>query len=220
MTDASPYVQYVVDCETTGVNPDKHDVIEVCFWRLSDDECKTWCLKPLDVEAIDDRALKINKHKRDDLIHKTAKGRETYLDPAVVLPEIEMWIMQDGVGSENRVFIGQNPKFDYDFLVKLWQKMNTEETFPFGFWLGEGEDRINLGFIIDTIQLARVIDLCTDKRRRRYGLGALVKDFGITKAQAHRADGDVKMTKDLYLKMIEGIREAAVEHFSDCYTTW
>lgn len=218
MTDSSPYVLYVCDTETTGTDPTKHDVIEVCFWRLSDDECKTWCLQPLDVETIDDRALKVNKHKRDDLIHKTAKGRETYLDPKVVLPEIEMWIMQDGVGSEDRVFIGQNPEFDYSFLVKMWEKLETPETFPFGFWRGEGADRKNLGFIIDTIQIARFIDLCTDKKRRRYNLGALVKDFSITKAVAHRADGDVKMTKDLFLKMIDGFRQTAIDRFSDCYT--
>jgi DNA polymerase III epsilon subunit-like protein len=213
----SPYVLYVVDCETTGTDPVKHDVIEVCFWRLSDDECRTWCLKPLDIEAIDDRALKVNKHKRDDLIHKTAKGRETYLDPKDVLPEIEMWIMQDGVGSEDRVFIGQNPEFDYGFLVEMWEKLGTPETFPFGFWRGEGSDRKNLGFLIDTIQIARFIDLCIGRKRRWYNLGSLVKAFSITKAVAHRADGDVKMTKDLFLKMMEGFKSAAVEHFDDCY---
>lgn len=219
MTDNnSPYVLYVVDCETTGTNPNEHDVIEVCFWRLTDDESKTWCLKPLNVETIDDRALKINKHKREDIIHKTAKGRETYLDPVTVLPEIEMWIMQDGVGTEDRVFVGQNPQFDYDFLVKLWQKVGSEDTFPFGFWRGEGAERKNLGFLIDTIQIARLIDLCTNKKRRRYNLGSLVKDFSITKAVAHRADGDVKMTRDLFLKMLEGLRESAQEHFDDCYS--
>jgi DNA polymerase III alpha subunit (gram-positive type) len=211
------YTLYVCDTETTGTDPANQDIIEVCFWRLNDDESKTWCLKPLNIEAIDDRALKVNKHKRDDIIHKTAKGRETYREPSEVLPEIEMWIMQDGACAEDRVFIGQNPQFDYDFLWRLWQKLGNEDSFPFGRWLGHGEERKNLGFLIDTIQMARVIDICVDKKRNRYGLGALVKDFGITRAQSHRADGDVKMTKDLFLKMFEPLKDLMNQEFSDCY---
>lgn len=211
------YSMYVVDCETTGTDPQKHDIIEVCFWRLGDDQNKTWALKPLNPETIDDKALKVNKHKREDIIHKTAKGRETYIDVATVLPEIEMWIMQDGCCAEDRIFIGQNPQFDYDFLLALWCKMETPDTFPFGYWMGQGEDRRNQGFLIDTIQLVKFIDACTGKKRSRYGLGALVNDFKVTKAQAHRAEGDVKMTKDLFLKIFEPLKDIVISQFNEFY---
>lgn len=211
------YSPYVVDCETTGTNSQVHDIIEVCLWRLNDDQNKTWCLKPINIEAIEDKALKVNKHKREDIIHKTAKGKETYLESSKALAEMEMWIAQDGFSAEDRVFIGQNPQFDYDFLLALWGKLGTPDTFPFGYWMGQGEERRNVGFLIDTIQITRFIDLCSNKKRPRYGLGALVSDFGITKAQAHRAEGDVKMTKDLFLQQFEPIKEFLAEQFKTCY---
>lgn len=200
---------YVCDCETTGLDRFKNDIIEICFWRLNDDACKTWHLKPLNIESIEDRALAINKHKREDLIHKTAFGRETYLEPEAVVADIEMWIMGDNAPTEDRIFIGQNPLFDFEFLQELWKKTDNESTFPFS----SNHNRP----IIDTIQLALLIDICTGKKRKHYNLGSLVKDFGVTKAQAHRADGDVKMTRDLFFKMLEPIRQTVADAHKDNY---
>lgn len=210
-------IVYVCDCETTGLDPIKNDIIEVCFWRLHEEEGKTWCLKPKNIDAIEDEALRINGHKREDITHATAKGKEIYRDPSIVLPEIEMWIMEDGAAAEDRIFAGQNPKFDYDFLIQLWKKCGHPDDFPFGFWMGEGARRENIGSLIDTLQIVRFIDLCTGKKRPRYGLGALVKDFKVTKAQAHRADGDVKMTRELLMKLIEPIKNTVIEKFADNY---
>ncbi len=208
------YSCYVVDTETTGLDPLKHDVIEVCIWRIGEDSSRTWCMKALNPETIEDKALKINGHKREDILHLTKEGKEKYLHPDVVLPEIEEWIMQDGSSAEERVFIGQNPDFDYKFMYNWWKRMGHPEDFPFGFWRNEDE---NLGYTLDTIQLARWIDLLIGKKRKFYNLGGLVKAFGIKKAQAHRADGDVQMTKDLYEKMSEPFKEMAIKNFSECY---
>lgn len=211
------YSLYVVDCETTGTNSEKHDIIEVCFWRIGDAESKTWCLAPLSPENIEDEALAVNKHLREDILHKTAAGREKYRTPSEVVPEIEMWLMEDGAAAEERVFIGQNPMFDYNFLLALWKKLNAEDSFPFGYWMDLREGRRNQGIVIDTIQLARLIDVCTGKKRGRYGLGALVKAFGVTRAQAHRADGDVKMTKELFEKIMLVLTDPIIQAFNDSY---
>lgn len=211
------YVLYTVDCETTGLDKDKHDIIEVCFWRHGDAESKTWWMTPLNPSTIEDEALRINKHLKEDILHQTKEGKEKYRHPSEVIPEIEMWLMEDGAAAEERVFIGQNPDFDYQFLLSLWKKLDSEDNFPFGYWIeGKGEKR-NQGFIIDTIMLARLIDICTGKKRSRYGLGALVKDFGITKATAHRADGDVKMTKELFDKVFTVLGPILKETFSESY---
>jgi len=211
------YVLYVCDTETTGTDPEKHDIIEVCFWRVGDDESKTWCLKPQSPETIEDEALRVNKHLREDILHQTEEGKKRYRDPSEVLPEIEMWLMEDGAAAEERVFIGQNPDFDYQFLLQLWKKMDAEDDFPFGYWMEGREGKRNVGYIIDTIQLARLIDICTGKKRARYGLGALVKDFGVTKATAHRADGDVKMTKELFEKIFDVMKGPLTENFNESY---
>jgi DNA polymerase III alpha subunit (gram-positive type) len=187
------YVQYVCDVETTGTDPEKHDIIEICLWRIGDEESKTWRLTPLAPENIQQEALNINKHLREDILHQTEEGKAKYKHPSEVLPEIEMWLMEDGAAAEERVFIGQNPMFDKD-----------------------GTER-NQGYIIDTMQLARLIDVCTGKKRARYGLGALVKDFGVTKATAHRADGDVKMTKELFEKIYAVLKDPLVDAFNESY---
>jgi len=212
------YVQYVCDVETTGRDPEKHDIIEVCFWRIGDPEAKTWRLTPLSPENIEDDALRINKHLREDILHQTEEGRVKYRHPSEVLPEIEMWMMEDGAAAEERVFIGQNPDFDYGFLLALWKKMNAEDDFPFGFWIEGKDEKRNQGYIIDTIQLARLIDICTGKKRTRYGLGALQKAFGVTKATAHRADGDVKMTKEIFEKIFVVLKDPLAEAFMNSYT--
>jgi DNA polymerase III epsilon subunit-like protein len=213
------YAVYVCDTETTGTDPTKHDVIEVCFWRIGDEESKTWCLRAVNVDEISDEALHVNKHKREDILQKTEVGKEKYLDPKDVLPEIEMWFMEDGAAAEERILVGQNPKFDYDFLLALWRRNNAEDTFPFGYWRNskDGKQRFNVGYLIDTINLARIVDLCTDKKRPYYNLKSLVNDFGVTKATAHRADGDVKMTKELFEKIIDVIRDPIRDNLSDCY---
>ncbi len=211
------YTLIVCDTETTGLDPEQNDIIEVCFWRIGDAESKTWCLKPLQPENISEEALRINKHSKADILHQTKEGKEKYRDPKDVLPEIEMWLMSDGSAAEDRVFIGQNPQFDYDFLLRLWRRLGAEDSFPFGYWMDGKEGRRNQGYLIDTIQLAKLIDVCTGQKRAKYGLGSLVKDFGITKATAHRADGDVKMTKELFEKIFAVLKDPIIGAFNDTY---
>lgn len=212
------YTKYVVDVETTGTDPEKHDIIEICFWRIGDEESKTWWMTPLAPENIEQEALNVNKHLREDILHQTDEGKNRYKHPSEVLPEIEMWLMEDGAAAEERVFIGQNPDFDYQFLLALWRKMDVEKEFPFGYWIPnkDGTER-NQGYLIDTMQLARLIDVCTGKKRARYGLGGLVKDFGVTRATAHRADGDVKMTKELFEKIYAVLHDPLVDAFNESY---
>lgn len=212
------YALYVCDTETTGLDCKKHDIIELCFWRVGDTESKTWWMKPLHPENISKEALNVNKHKLEDILHRTKEGIEKYRLPSEVLPEIEMWLMQDGAAAEERVFIGHNPQFDYDFLLELWKNIGCENDFPFGYWMDNKDGtRRNVGYLIDTMQLVRLIDIYTGQKRARYGLGSLVKDFSITKSTSHRADGDVKMTKELFEKISKVLQGPLLEAFKECY---
>lgn len=186
-----PFVIYVVDTETTGFDPDKNDVIELSIYRLSDDTQKTWCLKPFNNDTIEAGALRVNGHKLEDLKHETKLGRETYLSPQKVVVDVENWMMEDGVTSEDRILLGQNPSFDKNFLEKLWAKCDSRGTFPFGRKM------------MDTIQIVLLMDLARGYKRQAYGLGSLVSDFGVKKEKAHRADADTRMTKELWLKLLE-----------------
>ncbi|KKN70837.1 hypothetical protein LCGC14_0427290 [marine sediment metagenome] len=211
----SGYIIYVVDTETTGLDAYKNDVIEIsaCRFKMSnlkDTEQKTWYLKALDASTIKDEALAINKHKREDILHLTKFGRDTYKDPVETVADIERWIMTDNMSALDRVIAGQNIQFDVSALKALWSKVDTIDTFPFSL------DRGNR--TLDTMMLATAIDVCTGRRRRYYNLNTLVKSFGVKKRKAHRAEDDVAMTIDLLVKMLEPLKDVAKKAFADCYT--
>ena len=73
------FTVYVLDTETTGLDPVKNDIIEISILRLGDkQQQKTWWMKPINLDNIDDGALKVNGVSKDDLLWKTASGKEKY----------------------------------------------------------------------------------------------------------------------------------------------
>lgn len=212
------YVIYVIDCETTSLEIKDADVIEISMSRLSiqdnsykEDEHKTWYLRAMNPKGIQDKALAVNGHKREDILGITSAGKLKYQLPNLVVSQIETWIMDDNVSSLDRIFAGQNPHFDIDMLQELWKRNNrlAVEDFPFSL---ENNNRI-----IDTKMIVAFFDLCTGRRRKAYGLGQLVKACSIKKDKAHSATGDVAMTRDLLLKLVNMVKPVVVEQFKNCY---
>ncbi len=209
------YILYICDTETTGLDAEINDVIEISICRLVYDQekiqtdQKTWLLKALNSVSIQDEALRINGHKREDILQLTKYGKENYRLPSIVVPEIEMWIMEDGVSNVDRIFVGQNPNFDVQALQALWRKSGSPDTFPFAV---ENGNRI-----IDTKQIATLFDVCTGRRRQYYNLSALVKAFGVKKGKAHQASEDVRMTTDLLIKFLDPIRQTVLTAFGEAY---
>ncbi len=212
------YVIYVCDTETTGLNAVENDVIELSMFRLipqGDDSYKedqrTWLIKAINPKTISDEALNKNGHKREDILHLSKFGKENYLLPQEVVDQVETWMMEDNVSAVDRVFAGQNPKFDLDFLKELWKRCDrpTENDFP--FMIGNGNR------VIDTKQIVVLFDICTGRRRKYYNLSSLVKAVGVKKGKAHKADEDTRMTKDLMMKLISIIKTVVAEQFKDAY---
>lgn len=185
------YVIYVTDVETTGLDDRNNDIIELSIHRLTDDVQKTWCLKPTNPATIDPDSLRINGHKREDLLHQTKEGRERYQDPTKVIVEVENWIMEDGVPATQRILAGQNIAFDRGFLEQHWIKCQSKDTFPFG------------RRTLDTMQIEFFLDLCKGSMSEGYSLNNLTKKYGLKNDKAHTAAADVKVTKEVLLKQIE-----------------
>lgn len=206
------YIIYVSDTETTGINPLEHDIIEVSYLKFyfnkpDEIEQKTWLLKAMNPATIRDDALAKNGHKKEDILWRTDYGRENYKSPEIVLPEIEDWFSGDGQSAYDRVFAGHNPWFDFDFQEQLWRRNNSIDTFPFE--LGP-----NLK-IMDTKEIILMFDIILGQTRKSYSLSNLIKDFGIKKEKAHRADADTRMTKDLLVHVVNGIRESVEKNFKN-----
>jgi DNA polymerase III epsilon subunit-like protein len=185
------YALFGCDTETTGLD-DKCDPIEITLYRMSDSMCKTWCLKPINVDAIQPEALRINGHKIDDLLHKTAEGRARYRKPGDVLVEIENWLMDDGMPAEQRVLLGHNVGFDRDMLVGLWTKCNTIETFP-----------LNQKYTVDTMQMEFSLDYAANTFGEGYSLRNLCKKYGVKNDRAHSAEADTKAMVAIYREQLK-----------------
>jgi DNA polymerase III alpha subunit (gram-positive type) len=193
------YELYVTDVETTGLTPD-HDVIEVSFYRMSTSDQKTWCIKPIRIDNIQPDALRVNGHNLENLLHNTKEGRETYIPAEKATAEIENWLMNDLHTSEERLLVGHNIcGFDKDMLIATWNKVNANETFPF-----------SKRYALDTMQIQIFMDVIgITEQSEYYNLNGLVQKYGIKKEKAHRASADVRMTKDLFLKQANLIRNLA-----------
>ena len=211
----SGYIIYVCDTETTGMDAKIHDVIEISLCRFTmnapnDREQRTWYLKSVNPTTIQEKALSVNGHRREDIIHFTKIGKEKYKEPTDVVVDIENWIMEDDTSVMDRMLVGQNIAFDIGMLQELWKRVGASETFPWDIDRGKRS--------LDTQGICNFIDLCTGRRRRYTNLSTLVKAFGVKKRKAHRAEDDVAMTTDLLIKMLEPIIPIVTDSFKECYT--
>lgn len=194
------YIIYVADCETTGLDAHKNDIIEVSFYRTSDEQQKTWCMHPFDMENIDDVALKINGHKREDITLKTAEGKARYKIPADVLVEIENWVLEDGCTAEERVLCGQNIPFDREFFQSTWKKAGASETYPFG------------RRYVDTMMFEFYTDFARGEFSEGYSLKNLCKKYGVKNDAAHTAAADTLACKEVFFKQLVLMKELLASH--------
>jgi len=208
------YIIYVQDTETTGLQPGVNEIIELSLLRLTSTESgfesdqRTWLIRATKPEFIQDDALAVNGHKKEDILWQTKYGRDNYKKPADAVIEIEDWIAEDKMSAHDRVFAGQNPIFDFEHMTALWKDCNSLDTFPF---LTNYKK-----LIVDTIQLALFFDICIGRKREKYNLGSLIKDFGIKKEKAHKADADTRMAADLLIKFIETCSPIVREKLAKC----
>lgn len=187
------YTFYFCDTETTGLDPYLHSPIEISLIRLgsSNEEQKTWNLKPINLDSIELSALRVNGHKIEDLKGQTKFGIDTYKDPTKTIVDIENWISQDNSPSEYRCLIGQNISFDIQMLQQLWNKCDSKDSYPFG------------RRYIDTMVIELFLDYCKGNFAEGYSLSNLTKKYGIKNDKAHSASADTKATKELFFKQTE-----------------
>ena len=180
----------VCDTETTGLK-NECEIVEISLYRLSNNEQKTWLIRALNESSVEDGALRINGHKKEDILCKTAYGKENYIEPQKAIIEIENWLNEDMLPASDRILCGHNVSFDKNMMQLLWSRCNSGETFPFS------------KYSLDTMQIEFMFDYCSGSKGEGYSLGVLTKKYGIKNAKAHSAADDTKAAVELFLKQVE-----------------
>ncbi len=171
--DITDYVDIVaIDTETTGLDPDKHEIIEVAAVKQTKNQKQivySSLIKPLGEVP----------HYIEYLTGITSEELENAPFAAKVLKEVK-----DFIG--NAVLIGQNTRFDYDFinagLIHSNQLPLTNQ-----WWDTAELGRIYLPFISN------------------HKLGTMCNEMGIELEHAHRAIHDAKATSELMDKLLDYI---------------
>lgn len=174
-----------IDLETTGLNPDKHEIIEfgcvivkqsreeggaISFDVVEELEFK---IKPKRIEDAEPTALRINKYD------------ESAWAFAYDLEEVMPIIAKKTAGA---IMVAHNVAFDYGFLEKAFRDTDVEDKMHY--------------HKLDTISMAYA-KLHKRDDIDRFSLSKLSEYFGVENTGAHTALPDARATFELYKKLME-----------------
>lgn len=167
-----------MDTETTGLDPTKHELLEVAAIRTSPDGktiIKTYeaKLKPLHLETAEPKALQINGYNSTD-----------WADEMCAKPEIVVDELQKMAG--NTVLVGQNVSFDEGFLTPLFTRLKMKA--PWGYHK------------VDTVALAWPLFCYTPMEG--LSLEKVCRFLGVTEMPKHRALADAMACREIYLRLM------------------
>lgn len=190
---------YFIDTETTGLNPEKHGLVQIAgiILKPADDklievERFDFHIKPLPGDIIDQRALQVSgitvEYLKSDACMTAAEAKhklETILGRYV-----------DKYNPKDKLLLlGYNVVFDADFM-RAWFVKQQDKFFGSWFWyppvcvMNLAAERIGEG----------------RSQLENFKLGTVIKHFGITHEhmQLHDALDDIELTVELYLKIRTG----------------
>jgi DNA polymerase III epsilon subunit-like protein len=188
-----------VDSETTGLNPDIHEVLELKATALARDLQYLGFfyakIKMKNPEKASTEALKINGYSEE--AWKDAQ------EPEVVYKNFQNWIekMKKNVTylaeykNHDPIPLGQNPGFDVDMITKNANRYNASIKFSYHRF--------------DLVTVSMLMDILKNKDwQKSYSLGNVAKAYGIEVSNAHTATGDEVMQMCLLQLYIQKLRGA------------
>ncbi len=185
-----------VDVETTGLNPEKHDIIEIAVLPLDNDfkpqkqSLVPWfhmTMKPRRPENIDLDALEVNRSKLVEICNNA-------LDADRVADLFMEWFEKLNLGIEKRISpLAHNWIFDVTMIRNWIGPLSTELIF-------DGRYR-------DTMAFALSQNDCAEQRGTlcpypKVNLKYLASTLKVDSPDAHNALPDCRITAEIYTKMI------------------
>jgi DNA polymerase-3 subunit epsilon len=168
-----------VDIETTGTDPEKHEIIELAYILVKQSgggfeviEEREFKIKPEHIENADPVALRINGYDEGQWIFASS------------LADVMKLFSEKSRGA---VFVAQNVTFDYSFI----ERALTKTGMPNEMFYAK----------LDTISMAYA-KLYKDPRAEKFSLYRLAEYFGITNAKSHTALADTRTTFEVFKRLM------------------
>jgi DNA polymerase-3 subunit epsilon len=184
-----------VDTETSGVNPNKHGIIQLAGLIEIDGQIEDTCnmeIQPNDSLKIDNEALKVNNY--------THRQLKTHMDESLAFKNLFKLFNRhvDKYDSDDKLWVGgYNVNFDIDFLSDFWERNMTGQQYLGSF--------VNRGMCLDPYN---IIPMMVDKgeltQPNSMKLKYVCKKYmDECDYNWHDAMADVKASRDLYYNLIE-----------------
>ena len=181
-----------LDTETTGTEWVKHGVIQIAGIVDIDGEVKkefNFKCRPFKGQLLDPKAMELHKLTREELA--------TWPDPKEAYQELLKVLdgFVDRYSKEDKFYmVGQNTKFDYDFMNKFFKLNQNFYFYGYVFY-----------HLIDLIQMSCLFRVAGIVNVPNMKLETMAKYFGIP-LEAHKAENDIKATRALFYKYLEMVK--------------
>jgi DNA polymerase III epsilon subunit-like protein len=181
--------------ETTGLNKDKHEIIQFAGLVTVNGEVKkefVFYFKPKYPEYIEESALKATGLTIEEMMNYSD-------DPKESMNIIDGYLKEFNTTNRQHWFIGgQNVRFDYDFLKKWWKENQTTRSRQFS-------DIFRFHYA-DLMALAFAFQIKGKYDFKDLKLPTIVTALGYQfEGKAHNALCDVKMTYKCYSRLLNEI---------------
>ncbi|MCH7590238.1 3'-5' exonuclease [PVC group bacterium] len=177
-----------VDCETTGLEPGAHALIQLAGIIEIDGEVVEefdYQLRPLKGQMINPKALAVSGVTLEEI----TAYRDSHVSYVEFLGLLEKYIDRFDK-SDKFLWIGQNPRFDYGFVEALFNRHENPYLYSFISY-----HLIDIASIAMALKDAKRIELKSLK------LESIAETFDV-QFEPHNALEDARACRKIYLKML------------------
>lgn len=183
----------VLDTETTGLNPNKHQLVQLAGFIVIDNQIKdtfNFKVSLQEGKEIEDEALKVNKLTREII--------NSYESPAEVLPRIKGFFyryVNRNDKYDHLYMVGYNVKFDEAFIKQFFIDLNAINSYNNIF------DRR----VIDVMSLCMAYCNLKGINKKSYNQRVMAKLFKVEldESLAHEALYDCYLCYNLLMKLYQ-----------------